>query len=472
MLERLYTTKMSGDKKTLQNRFSRIRSRSGRLAGVIGIAAFGVVLAVILCISVLIAGNTMEDYILSEDAFLEYLEKPIGAIMAALDYVDDEKLVFHYLDGFFVVNQQTNEIVHKIDLKALNLAPHQQGSNGLEVKIDGNGQYAYLSSYGPKEEIKGFDPYVVDLESGEVKKGEIPEGTALFSRYVETREADPDAIGWFSDTAVIGDGRTYYLTAYEGEIKALQLVIVHDDGLTGSRYIFGEQYESVREKKVRLMREALPEGEDIITNSGFQWEVGAEAVKAVINKLSETRQMPFTEVKEGSYDVSLYHIESPDEAYPMLFVMDNERLELMLSSRVQKDEYSAIVQLLNQPESDLYQKTEAFLEQEFRRVFGPYYDIQSLTISNWEENGNEATFHYRETYLHYNRDPDQAEYIREARERSQEEYEALYNDYLAPKQSNYQFKVVEDGEDLVLYTNVSPSGTEWQPIEIEDYLSD
>ena len=42
-------------------------------------------------------------------------------------------------------------------------------------------------------------------------------------------------------------------------------------------------------------------------------------------------------------------------------------------------------------EVSLFDKTTQYLEQEFHRVFDPYYDIQSLTISNWEENGNEAT---------------------------------------------------------------------------------
>ena len=32
MLENLYTTKMSADKKTLQNRFAKIRSKSGRIS--------------------------------------------------------------------------------------------------------------------------------------------------------------------------------------------------------------------------------------------------------------------------------------------------------------------------------------------------------------------------------------------------------------------------------------------------------
>jgi len=74
------------------------------------------------------------------------------------------------------------------------------------------------------------------------------------------------------------------------------------------------------------------------------------------------------------------------------------------------------------------------------------------------------------TYLHYNREPDNVKYIQEAKQRGQEEYETLYNDYLALKEGNYQFKVVLNGDNIELYSNVAPKGTEWTPIKIDDYI--
>ena len=38
MLENLYTTKMSMDKKKLQNRFSKIRSKNGRISKLMALA--------------------------------------------------------------------------------------------------------------------------------------------------------------------------------------------------------------------------------------------------------------------------------------------------------------------------------------------------------------------------------------------------------------------------------------------------
>ncbi len=118
----------------------------------------------------------------------------------------------------------------------------------------------------------------------------------------------------------------------------------------------------------------------------------------------------------------------------------------------------------------LYKRAERFLWGEFHRVYDPYYDVQSLTISDWKENGNEATFNYNMTYIYYNRDPDKVEYIRQAKAEDEERYKEMYEDYLAPKQMNCTFKVVQNGEEIELYANVSPTGIEWERRSIDDYV--
>lgn len=122
-------------------------------------------------------------------------------------------------------------------------------------------------------------------------------------------------------------------------------------------------------------------------------------------------------------------------------------------------------------DSVLYAKTEDWLEQEFHRVYDPYYDIQELVISNWQESGKEATFHYTMTWLNYNRDPDTVPYIQEAKAKSQSSYETLYQDYLALKTGNYSFKIVWESDTPTLYSDVSvKSEPEWEEISMEDYL--
>ena len=106
MLEKMFTTKMSADKKTLQTRFLKIRSRNSRFSKIVGGIVFGTIVVVIICVGLFIAIRNSATYRMTEEDFANYINRPIGSVMAELDYVDDEKVVFHYLDGFFVADQQ------------------------------------------------------------------------------------------------------------------------------------------------------------------------------------------------------------------------------------------------------------------------------------------------------------------------------------------------------------------------------
>jgi len=476
MLEKMFTTKMSADKKKLQSRFSKIRSKNGRLSKLFSGILFGIIIIAIISVGVIIAINITKDYRMTEDEFSDYINRPIGSIMADLDYVDDEKLVFHYLEGFFVIDQQSYEIRHKINLSKLNIAGHTQGDCFTVFKIDKNGNYAYLINEGSSDLVGNYDNYIVNLTTGTIKKGNMPDGTELFANYAGTATVK-DAEGWVGTGIIERDGKTYYLTVKDSVIGAIQLATVYDNvgNEVDMRYVFGDGYVSLSQQKLNIINESLSDNEEILVNSGFYWEVNDDKVKSIINKLSETRNMKYIDIKDGNYDVRIYDIwnNATEENNPMIFIIDNYKLELVFSMSISMDEQRFFVNLLSNPEiqqSNLYAKTKEFLEKEFRRVYTQYYDIQNLTISDWQENGNEATFFYKMTFLNYNRDPDKAEYIQEAKKRSQKEYETLYKDYLALKEANYEFKVVLNGGEIELYSNVSPNGTEWAPIKIDDYI--
>ena len=121
-------------------------------------------------------------------------------------------------------------------------------------------------------------------------------------------------------------------------------------------------------------------------------------------------------------------------------------------------------------DSELRALSTAWLEGEFHRVYDQYYDIQSLEISNWHEKGNEATFFYKMTWLNWNRDPDTVEYVRTAKENGSPHYEKLYQEYLGLHEANYEFKIVLEADELKLYSNVSPKGTQWEPTKVDDYV--
>ena len=72
MLEKMFTTKMSIDKKKLQNRFSKIRSKNGKTSKFIAMAVFAVIIVSIICVSIWVAVNKHDDKIVYKNEKNEY----------------------------------------------------------------------------------------------------------------------------------------------------------------------------------------------------------------------------------------------------------------------------------------------------------------------------------------------------------------------------------------------------------------
>ncbi len=484
MLENLYTTKMSMDKKNLQNRFTKIRLKNGKLSRAFAVIIFVLLIAVIAFISVYIA-FTQNNYTMSDADLGIYTSRPIGAIMAELDYADSDKVVFHYFNGFFITNEQTGEIEHKIDLGKLNIAPHTQGDTILMIKVDKDGKFAYLSSEGMHRER--FDEYIISLDSGEVKKGAMPENTELFAEYIDTYTINTHG-GMPSDKAVRNNNKTYYLLYRQYEaLGNIELVTIDHNSASAEdttiRYLFGKEcrIEMNMPTEEALFRSALEKGEEMLEYRLDSWNAGAEKVRQITDKLSEILNMKKIKVKDGIYKVIACPTELKGNGCQRLIIIDTENGELLFTARLDltgyagmKEYYGELFELLeeNDTATALYSKTAAYLEENFHKTYDDIYDIQRLTISDWKENGDEATFIYTMEYLNYNRDPDKAEYIQEAKKRSQKEYETLYNDYLALMDCTYQFKSVLEGNELKLLTTVNPHETEWIPVEFDDFRID
>lgn len=72
MLEKMFTTKMSMDKKKLQNRFSKIRSKNGKTSKFIAMAVFAVIIVSIICVSIWVAVNRQDDTVVNSDIKLTF----------------------------------------------------------------------------------------------------------------------------------------------------------------------------------------------------------------------------------------------------------------------------------------------------------------------------------------------------------------------------------------------------------------
>ncbi len=122
-----------------------------------------------------------------------------------------------------------------------------------------------------------------------------------------------------------------------------------------------------------------------------------------------------------------------------------------------------------------YTKISAYLEEESRKAFSPYYELLGFEISEYKEeavNGNvEATFFYKLIHKNYDIDPDTVEYIKEAKESGNKNYQIMHDEYLQPKDMNFDFKVIIDEKGLItLYSNVSPKGIVWEETKMTDFI--
>ena len=205
-----------------------------------------VVLASLLCISLTVCLSSGpkpdasqipdETYTMSDEDVAAYTGSPIGAVMADLDYADGEKLVFHYLNGFFVLDLKSYELIQRLDLSKLNLARHGQGDTVLLVQVDRAGNDAYLSSQGTG--AQDFETYRLNLDSGAVAQGEMPADTELFTDFADISSI-PVLEGWCSDRGIrTGDGTCYYLLTQDGMVGGLKLVIL-PDGDAGRAEVHG-----------------------------------------------------------------------------------------------------------------------------------------------------------------------------------------------------------------------------------------
>lgn len=469
MLENYYSTKMSPDKKKLQNRFTKIRAKSGKISVITAIFAFAVILIAIAVISSVFSQNGAEDCDMTPAELESFTKRMVGSVMAELDYVDDKKLVFHYLDGFFVTDRSTGNIKYAIDISKLNIVPHQQGSSGIQVKIDKDGRYAYLSAYGPKKEIEDFDSYIVDIENGKVKKGTAKNDTVFFENYADTHTVYSDADGWYSDLCIIENGTGCYLTAKDALIGSVELITRNSDGSVDSEYVFGDLHISYEVRRINIISESVPDDFEIINENPIHFEANGKKVEELYQMLGFSANIPVKE--DGNYDVFICSAKNDNEISRYAFIIDNYENKLISYFKLPSDKLEQDAIFLFRDKDELYLRTEEYLKNEFERVFSPYYDIRSLEISDWKSNGTEAEFNYKMTHLYYNRDPDKAEYIKKAKDEGNPQYERMYQDYLSLKEANFEFRVVTDDKgELLLYSNVSPVGTQWELTAIDDYV--
>lgn len=124
----------------------------------------------------------------------------------------------------------------------------------------------------------------------------------------------------------------------------------------------------------------------------------------------------------------------------------------------------------------IYDRISEYMKDESKAAYSPYYELLDFQISNYKEmeiDGNiEATFFYKIIKKNFDRDPDTVSYIKELKESGHKYYQQLYDEYLEPKESNYDLKLIIDKDDnITLYSNESPKSLKWVEIKMTDYIT-
>ena len=126
-------------------------------------------------------------------------------------------------------------------------------------------------------------------------------------------------------------------------------------------------------------------------------------------------------------------------------------------------------------EDTTYDKISAYMQEVSTVTFSPYYELLEFNISNYKEemiDGSvHATFYYQIVEKNYDKDPDTVGYIKDAKENGSIYYQQMYDEYLQPREMNFDLKIVIDENDLItLYSNVSPNGIEWEETKMNDFI--
>lgn len=122
-----------------------------------------------------------------------------------------------------------------------------------------------------------------------------------------------------------------------------------------------------------------------------------------------------------------------------------------------------------------FDRISEYMKEESLAAFSPYYELLNFEVSNYAEehvDGNiETTFFYKIIHKNFDKDPDTVEYIKNAKENGNKNYQQMYDEYLEPREMNFDLKVVIDKDNkIVLYSNVSPNGIEWDETKMSDFI--
>ena len=242
------------------------------------------------------------------------------------------------------------------------------------------------------------------------------------------------------------------------------------------------------------------DGRYIVVNSGMTWDFTITEspsdinsnFKEIIGDWVDTTQYFNKTIYVKAYDTLLNgderNVKYSPKTYMFIFI-DNE--PIFNKEYEPSDEFEHDKRLLIQIHETAHPRRKVpfihhvqikeYLDEIFTEEYTQFYDNLKFEISNYEEQSDDAsltaTFFYNMKHTNYYKDPDTVDYIKQAKANGSPEYKALYDDYNAEHEGNYDFQLTArllpngniDIKTIEVLGNGSPTGVEYN-VPLEDYF--
>ena len=195
------STMLCEDKSNVKERLTAIMKYNKKSKMVMLLSS--ILLFTILCGGILTGAVTKEKSLkdLSVD-ISKFDTLSIGTSVPEIDYISEERVIFHSYYGLFVYDLKHEKIIQSLDLKAIG-HNFMQGSTYTEVKTSLNGQKVYIRNAGEKPDKFIYE---YDINSGKLLKVPLD---AKLSTFPINRTYDPyghDRVSMLND----GEGYAYF----------------------------------------------------------------------------------------------------------------------------------------------------------------------------------------------------------------------------------------------------------------------
>ena len=310
MLEKMFTTKMSADKKKLQSRFSKIRSKNGKTSKIIATVLFTLIIMSIIAVSVYVAVNKFQDDISQNsdiNALYELKETYIGDAPTVRKIVDLTNITDYNVDGIelrtdaepygldvnFVVDNRKNH--RNIDENSLN---RMSGLIFSLVKNVDEIRYSFYDAYSDKN---NKDDVFYGAYYNRENLCERIGNSKITTDYIASSTVDYKTFEGYYDT-----------------LLATEVVVQKSEFLDAVNEFVGEDYEVVANSGIgaEIVIDDLSEADEKLLGEIFTRAVGKYSGAGITANLTAYDIRNF-KADEYGYCVFL-HYTHPDEGLVMI----------------------------------------------------------------------------------------------------------------------------------------------------------